>query len=311
MPRIVVVGSANVDLVGVADRLPGPGETVLGHDFAITPGGKGANQAVGCASLGAPTSFVGRIGRDAFGRQLRAALDAAGVDLGGTVEDPMAPSGVALIMVDREGHNTILVYPGANGRLTPGDVAAAMATAAFDATLVQLEVPLAAVIEACRRAGSAGARVVLNPAPAQPLSDELLARVDVLTPNQHELSVLAGMPVGDFQEARRAARTLLARGVSGLVVTLGAEGALVVSAEDEESVPSLPVEVVDTTGAGDAFSAALTVALVEGRSLLAAAHFANAAGALATTGLGAQQALPTRAQVLELLAKHRPNWQQG
>lgn len=308
MACAVVVGSANVDLVGVAARLPARGETVLGHDFTVTPGGKGANQAVGCARLGLPTRFVGRVGHDAFGEQLRATLAMAGVDLSGLIVDPSAPSGVALIMVDGEGHNSILVAPGANSHLTPSDVAAALATGPFDILLVQLEVPLAAVTEAVRLTRASGGRVVLNPAPAQRLPDDLLILVDVLTPNHLELEALAGTKVGSADEARQAARALLRRGVAAVVVTLGGAGALVVTPEYCMQVPGFAVAVVDTTGAGDAFNAALVVALVEGRSLLAATRFANAAGALATTALGAQQALPTRERVLTLLAQHHANW---
>jgi len=302
MPNVVVVGSANVDLIAKAARLPRAGETVLGHSLRMAPGGKGANQAVACARLGLPTGFVGRVGRDAFGDLLLRTLAAAGISAEQVVRDAEAPSGVAMIAVDAQGHNTILVAQGANARLTAEDVAAGMAALAADALLLQLEVPLPAVERAAAIARARGTRVVLNPAPACALPAALLRQVDVLTPNQSELALLAGRPVGDRAEAEQAARSLLERGPQAVVVTLGADGALVVGAGGARHVPGFRVDAVDTTGAGDAFNGALAVALVEGRDLVEAARFANAAGALATTALGAQEALPTRAEVERLLA---------
>lgn len=303
MPSVTVVGSANVDIIVRTPHLPKPGETVLAGGFTMSPGGKGANQAVACARLGLPVRFVGRVGRDSFGETLQGMLAEAGVSLDGVVFDDGAPSGVALITVDDAGQNTIAVAQGANGRLEAEDVKRALAGGAGDAVLLQLEIPPEAVEEAARLGAAAGALVVLNPAPARPLPESLLRLVTVLTPNQSELELLTGKPVDSPAEAEDAARSLLAIGVKAVVVTLGGEGCLVVSDEGAVHVPSFDVRVVDTTGAGDAFNAALTVALVEGKPLVEAARFANAAGALATTALGAQEALPGREQVLGLLGR--------
>ncbi|MHB1004430.1 MAG: ribokinase [Chloroflexota bacterium] len=300
---VVVVGSANVDLIGRASRLPGPGETVLGEGFAMLPGGKGANQAVACARLGANSRFVGRIGRDAFGDFVLERMRREGVDTACLGRDAEVATGVALINVDAQGRNSILVAPGANGRLSPADVELASAALAADALLLQLEIPLPAVAKAAALARAQGAVVILNPAPARTLPDELWGLVDVLTPNQSELCLLSGLPVDGRAACERAARSLLERGVRAVVVTLGAEGALLVSDGTVVQVAAYPVHVIDTTGAGDAFSAGLAVALAEGRSLREAISFANATGGLSTTALGAQEALPTRAQVETLLAE--------
>jgi ribokinase len=301
LPNIAVVGSANVDLVARTHRLPRPGETVIGEGFVIVPGGKGANQAVACAKLGVPTRFVGRVGRDPFGDLLVATLIAARVGIDGVARDADAPSGVAMIMVDGEGHNTILVASGANGRLTVEDVNAAAGLLAADAVLLQLEIPVAAVERAAAIARARGARVILNPAPARELPRSLLGLADVLNPNQSELELLAGVRVAGVGDAERAARVLIGLGVPAVVVTLGAAGALVVADDGAWHLPGYKVDVVDTTGAGDAFNGGLAVGLVDGLGLCDAARFANAAGALATTALGAQEALPTRARVAGLL----------
>jgi ribokinase len=307
---ITVVGSANLDLIGLADRLPLPGETVMGHRFTTSPGGKGANQAVACARLGAATSIVGRVGDDAFGEQVRANLRRQGVDTARLTVDPETATGVALIAVDAQGNNSILVAPGANARLTAEEAVAALHQSPPAAVLLQLEIPLTAVVAAARAGRALGARVVLNPAPAQPLPDELLSLVDILTPNEGELAVLAGRSVAGTQARRSACRDLLAKGVGTVIVTLGAAGALLATPTSECQVPGFAVQPVDTTGAGDAFNGAICVALLEGRSLVVAVRFANATGALATMGVGAQQALPTRAAVADFLAAHLPDWQQ-
>jgi ribokinase len=294
---IAVVGSVNLDIVVGVERHPSPGETVLGGDRVELPGGKGANQAVAAARLGQEVAFVGRVGADAAGHRLRAALQEAGVDLRFLREDAAAPSGVALIAVGPSGENTIIVSPGANGRIGPDDVEAAGALLAdATVTLLQLEIPEAAIAAAV---GAAGGTVVLNPAPARAVDPAVLGRVDVLVPNRSELGLLAGVAaVPDAGQAVALARTL--RGPTSVVVTLGAEGAVVVEGERVERVPAPAVEAIDTTGAGDAFCGALADALARGASLVEAARWAVAAAALSVTEPGAQGGMPTAEQVREL-----------
>jgi ribokinase len=280
---IAVVGSINLDVVVAVARLPGPGETVVGGDRRELPGGKGANQAVAAARLGADVAFVGRVGADAAGRRLRADLEDEGVDVTGLRSDDGAPSGMALIGVDEGGENAIIVSPGANGRVGDEDVAAAgELLASAGVVLLQHEIPAAAVAAA---AAAAGGRLVLNPAPAR----ELAGRADVLVPNRGELERLAG----GGPPAEAAARL----GLPAVVVTLGAEGALVVEGSGTEEVGAPEVQVVDTTGAGDAFCGALADALDRGAELVEAVRFAVAAAALSVTGEGARGGLPSRAEV--------------
>jgi ribokinase len=296
-PRLVVVGSSNIDMVVPVPRIPLPGETVLGGDFQMVPGGKGANQAVAAARLGASVTLVARLGADVFAEGSLANFTAAGIDTTHVRRDPAAASGVALIFVGPGGENSIAVAPGANARLSPEDVdAAEPAIAAADLLLVQLEVPLPTVERAVALAKRHGRRVLLNPAPAQAVPDDLLARVDLLTPNEHEAGVLLGDPSAAGEPAA-AASALLRRGPGAVILTLGARGALLATPEGQTAVPARPVSAVDTTAAGDTFSAALAVAWAEGRPLAAAAAFAATAAALAVTRRGAQSSLPTRAEV--------------
>lgn len=296
-PNVVVLGSANLDIVVQIPHHPAIGETVLGGHHDQIPGGKGANQAVAAARLGGQVAMVGRVGSDDAGETLRTALNDAGVDCRHLAVDDQAPSGIALIGVDCRGDNTIIVSPGANNLLGPDDIAAAaplLASAAV--TLIQLEVPPLAVEAAV---AASGGQVVLNPAPASPLPNTLLERVDVLVPNRVELAQLAGSAVPDGL----AAVEDIARGlpVSTVVVTLGADGALLVAGEDTTVLPAPLVEVVDTTGAGDAFCGAIAEALARRVDIDEATARAVHAGSLATTRLGAQPSLPTEAEVNALL----------
>jgi len=296
-----------MDLVVRAPRLPGPGETVLGGEFYTAHGGKGANQAVAAARLGAEAIFIGRLGTDQFGAALRAGLEQAGVDVSYLVSDPEAPSGVAMILVDHRGENSIVVASGANLRLSPDDVERARpAIEAADVLLLQLESPLATVQRAAELAAQAGRMIVLNPAPAQPLPDALLRLITVLTPNRSEAALLAGMPVHSADDAVRAAQVLAKRVAGAVVITLGAEGAVVLerTGAPVQRLPAFRVEAIDATGAGDAFNAGLAVGLAEGRSLIEAVRLGMAAGALATTKRGAQPSLPYREQVERLLWEH-------
>ena len=301
MARICVVGSLNMDLVVQSPHLPKPGETVLGGPLAYYPGGKGANQAVAAARLGAAVTMVGAVADDSFGQALRRQIEADGVGL--MLDVVKERTGVALIITEPAGENTIVVAPGANAALEPEFVRAATATlAAIDFVVLQLEVRLQAVQAAARAAHANGLRVLLNAAPARPLSDDFLALVDVLVVNQHEAVTLAGGKSDTAPEALLG--KLRARGPRLVVITLGAEGAIACEGREVLIQPAFKVDAVDAVAAGDAFTGALAVALAEGQELAGALRFACAAGALATTKRGAQPSLPRREAVDEFLAQH-------
>jgi ribokinase len=301
---IVVVGSSNTDMIVRLERIPQPGETLLGGEFLMAPGGKGANQAVGAARAGGRVSLVARVGEDMFGRQAIAGLRRDRIDVSQVRRDARSASGVALIFVGERGENSIAVASGANGRLRPADVKrAAPLIATASVLLLQLEVPLDSVQAAARLARRHAARVILNPAPARALPDALLRQVSILTPNETEAGTLTGTRVGSEQAARRAAGLLRARGVETVIVTLGARGALLVDQEGSRLIPGFAVQAVDTTGAGDTFNGALAVALAEERPLPQAVRFANAAAALSVTRRGAQPSAPTRERIDRLLAR--------
>jgi len=291
-PRVVIAGSANMDLVGLAARLPQPGETVLGDDFVMMPGGKGANQAIGAARAGGQAVFLGAIGSDSFGVTLDARLNAAGVDTG-YLRTSYGASGVAVIMVDRAAENSILVAPGANGTFVDLTAAEQEVIAGADVLLCQLEIPIETVIAAGRAARAGGTRMILNAAPARELPAELLANVDLLVVNEVEAQTIAGLPAPDMS-------ALLAL-VPRVVMTLGGAGSRYAERDGrDETVPAFVVEATDTTAAGDAFTAALAVAWGEGRDLMDAVRWANAAGAACVRKLGASNALPSRAEIDEL-----------
>ncbi|MFP2907635.1 ribokinase [Pyxidicoccus sp. 3LFB2] len=299
---IVVVGGISTDFLVQGPRLPGPGDSVRGHLFLESLGGKGADGAVGAARLGARVSLVGRVGMDARGLALLQQLEAEGVDVSAVVRDRGAMTGVTLEMVDEAGRRQSLSSPGANLCLLPSDIQKAEARiSSARVLLIQLEVPLAAVSAAVHLARAAGTRVVLDPAPAMSLPEDLLEAVHVIRPNAEEAEALTGVEVVDRASARRAAENLLRRGVGGAVVA-SPGGSLVLSSEGELWLPDLSLERADTTGAGDAFCAALAVALAEGKAIGEAARFAHEASALATMRLGALGGLPTREQVESRLA---------
>ncbi len=302
-PSIVVLGSINMDLIGAAPRLPSPGETVLDGDFYTAPGGKGANQAVAAARMGASVRMVGRVGTDTFGPTLLDNLRACGVDVSGVMEDPGAASGVAMILLDASRQNRILVASGANMRCDDTQVdAVASALEGADALMLECEVPAAVSLKAARIARGMGVRVVWDPAPADAFPPEAYALVDVLTPNQSEAAALTGIDVTDAASAESAARALVRHGVRAVVVKLGEAGAFYLSDVDSGYVPPFEVQAVDTVAAGDAFGAAMTCTLAEGKPLNEAVRYASAAGALAVTRPGAQQAMPTRAEVESLIS---------
>lgn len=302
-PRLVVIGSANMDLVVRTERIPSPGETVLGGAFVMAPGGKGANQAAAAARLGGQVRFVGRIGADPFGDALLAQMLAAGIETEHVVRDSEQPTGVALIGVDALGQNAIIVAPGANSQVRPADVDAARASIRQAAgVVIQLEIPRETVLHAVAVARAEGTSVILNPAPIRhtnPLPRDLLRQVNVITPNEHEAANLLGKTDPEGMDWEQAAAELQAR-VPNVIITLGSEGCVVASAEGIKRLPALPVTAVDTTAAGDCFTGALAVSLAEGADLITAARFATCAAALSVTRLGAQPSLPTREELMEV-----------
>lgn len=295
MSKIVVIGSSNTDLVVNTDRAPEGGETVLGNGFVVNHGGKGANQAVAVSRIGGTVSFISKVGNDTFGSQMRRHYEDEGMDVSYVFVDALAPSGVALIIVDGKAENRIVVAPGANGNLREEDIdKAGLAVEKSEFVLLQLEIPMATVEYAARMAASLGKKVIVNPAPACPLSEELLRDVYLITPNETEAGILTGITIVDNDSAFKAAEALFRLGVQNVVITLGEKGALVYNAEVSMFVPAYQVKAVDTTAAGDVFNGALAVALSEGRTLPDAARFACAASAISVTRMGAQNSVPSR-----------------
>ena len=306
MAKIVVVGSYNMDLVVRIPVIPRPGETLLGGVFATFPGGKGSNQAVAAARLGGEVIMIGRVGADAFGDQLLSMARSEGIDTRFVGIDSQAATGVALIQVDAQGQNSIAVASGANFTLTAAEVAAALAQLEqVDLLVMPLETPMETILTAAELARKVGARVVLNPAPAQHLSPDLLKNVDVLIPNEYEAAFMTGMEIHSPLDARQVAAQLLQSGPDSVIVTMGSQGALIANISGPEVVYSQTnaflVQAVDTTAAGDAFVGALAIALGEGSSMIEAAKFASAAAAISVTRLGAQPSLPYRAEVDQFL----------
>jgi ribokinase len=307
VPRIVVVGSVNTDMVVKGERLPGPGETVTGGQFVMAAGGKGANQAVAAARLGAEVTLVAKVGRDVFGDQAIENFRREGIRTDRILRDPDNATGVALILVDQSGENLISVASGANHALTPQEIdEAADCIRSADVLMLQLETPMDTVCRAAQIAAEAGVPVMLDPAPAAPLPEGLLGNVAYLTPNESEAERLTGIPVTDEVTACRAAERLLAAGARHVIVTLGSKGALVAGKGDTVLIPTEPVNAVDTTAAGDAFNGGLAWALGSGLALEeAAVRQACLVGALSATRLGAQPSLPTKEELDAFVALHR------
>jgi ribokinase len=300
---ILVLGSSNTDMIIRVQRIPKAGETILGGEFASAAGGKGANQAVGAARAGGSVTFIARVGQDMFGEKAVAGFIAEGINVDYIIRDRTSPSGVALIFVGQEGQNSIAVASGANSKLVPTDVKRAIG-AFRDASvmLLQLETPIKTVQAAAEIAAAAGVKVILNPAPAQALSARLLSHIDVLTPNESEAELLTGVAVNCEADAAKASEKLLACGVHNVIITMGSQGAFVAGKNVRQLIPGYKIKAVDTTAAGDVFNGTLAVALAEGKSLLDAARFANAAAALSVTRMGAQTSAPTRKEIEKLLA---------
>lgn len=311
--KVTIVGSINMDLVTRVANFPEPGETIIGGDLQTFPGGKGANQAVAAARMGADVAVVGRVGDDVFASQLKVNLASAGVDLTYVFDSDSTASGVALILVDEHGQNIIVVASGANARVTEEDVEAAQAAiATADVLLLQLEIPLESVQRAAEIAHENGVKVILNPAPAQALPGELLSLVDILVPNESETSILTGLPADSLKDLGSLAGKLGNLRASAVLLTLGQEGALLIEPAGLRRYPAFAVDrVVDTTAAGDAFVGGLATAIAEGKPVSEAVPWGNAAGALAVTRSGAQPSMPSRGEVEEFLEQATAGQLQG
>ena len=304
-PGIVVLGGINMDLVTYSERFPSPGETVVGHRFLTYAGGKGANQAVAAARMGGRTTMVGQVGDDIFGPQLLDGLRESGVDVSRIAVAEGETSGIAVIGIDGSAQNRIVQVLGANatcGQVQADDVASAISES--NVLMLQLEVPIEVSLAAARAARAAGKTVILDPGPVRPFPEELLQLADVITPNETEAEALVGFPVDSPEAAARAVQQLLDQGVGAAVVKVGAQGAWYASIEMYGFQPAFPVNAVDTVAAGDAFNGTLAVSLAEGKTLAQAVHVACAAGALAVTTTGAQDSMPTREAVMQLMSRH-------
>ncbi|MCZ7602126.1 MAG: ribokinase [Melioribacteraceae bacterium] len=299
---VLVVGSANMDLVVTSERFPNPGETVFGKNFAMFPGGKGANQAVSCAKLGGLTYFLGKMGNDDFQSSLIRSLNESGVNISDVLIENGAQTGVALISVDGSGENEIIVISGTNMRFTTNDLLKKQEYfSKVKVVLSQLEIPIQTVTLAAQLAKQNRAIFILNPAPAAPLSDELFSFIDYLTPNESELEILSGINIVDKSSAEKASRVLLQKGLKNVLVTLGEKGSLLVNNNSVKHFETYKVKAVDTTAAGDSFNGALAYSLSIGKSIEEAIHFASYAAAISVTRMGAQTSMPTLKEVESLL----------
>lgn len=300
---ILVVGSSNTDLVVRTEKMPKPGETLLGGTFFVNPGGKGANQAVSAARLGKQVTFCCMTGVDDYGRAAKALFDKEGIDTRYVFSTFDAASGVALITVDAKGENCIVVASGANLKLVPDDIDRIEGYEDYDIVLSQLEVPVETVCHAARLVKRNGGRFILNPAPACQLPEELFHFIDILTPNETEAEFLSGIKITDTETAAQAAAALAGKGVGTIIITMGSKGVLLYQNGCAELLPAFKVKAIDTTAAGDVFNGALAVALSEGKEIHEAIRFAQAASSIAVTRPGAQQSAPVRADVENKLAE--------
>jgi ribokinase len=305
--NVIVVGSSNTDMVIKVPRLPLPGETVLGGRFSVLAGGKGANQAVSAARAGGHVCFISKVGRDDFGERSLEGFKNEGIDVSQIKQDPDAPTGVAMIYVNDRAENCIAVAAGANENLSETDIAlAGKMIAEASVLVVQLEIPIKTVEKAVKLAAEADVTVILNPAPAQVLSDNILRHVSILTPNETEASLLTGMKVTDNLDA--VADKLHRKGVKTVIITLGSRGSFVSSDTFTGLIPAFTVKAIDTTAAGDVFNGALAVGLAEKKPLVDAIQFANAAAALSVMQMGAQVSAPTDKEIKDFLSENLPDW---
>ena len=301
-PLVVSLGGINIDLVTVAERFPAAGETVVGNRFLTYPGGKGANQAVAAARMGAPTAMVGRVGDDLFGPQVTNSLSAAGVAVAAVAVAPGVSTGIAVISIDAAGQNQIIQVLGANDTCGPAEAErVGNLLDSLSVLLLQLEVSVDLSLQVAQAAAAAGKTVILDPSPVRPLPAAFYDCCSIITPNETDAAALVGFPVTDLDSAARAVDVLLSRGVGAAIVTLGEQGAYYATADGGKYQPAYPVNAVDSVGAGDAFNGALAAALAAGQTLPQAVQLASAAGALAVTKIGAQDAMPTSQEVADLL----------
>ncbi len=301
--KIIVVGSTNMDMVVNTSHIPVPGETVLANSFFMNPGGKGANQAVAVARLGGNVIFISKLGNDIFGKQSSQLFEEEGINTSYIFSDADLPSGVALITVDHLGENSIVVASGANGNLYPADLTNALAEIqTADIVLMQLEIPMETVLFVAQFARSKGITVILDPAPANELSVELLSLIDIITPNQTEAEMLCGVKVHDLDSAKKAAKSINSKGVKNVVITMGSAGAVVCQEGEIEFVAAEKVEAIDTTAAGDVFNGALAVALSENKNLIDAVHFACSVAAISVRRSGAQSSIPYRSELISIIS---------
>lgn len=301
--KIIVIGSSNTDMVAKTSKIPALGETVLGGEFIMTDGGKGANQAVTVSRLGGDLTFVAKVGEDIFGDQSIERYKSYGIDTQYIFRDQATSSGIALIMVDENGENCISVASGANNKLSKNDIdSVRKVIEKADILLTQLETPLETIKYVVELAYHAGVKVILNPAPAQYLSKKILERLYLITPNEIEAQLLSGIKIKNIEDAKRAAQSIVAKGATNVIITLGAEGSLIFT-EDKEFhfIKAHKVKAIDTTAAGDVYNGALCVALSEGKNIVEAVEFATAASAIAVTRMGAQISVPIRSEVDELI----------
>ena len=302
-PKITVIGSSNTDLVAKVPRMPALGETILGAEFIVAAGGKGANQAVAAARLGGEVTFISKVGNDDFGDRALESFKRDGIITDFVFRTEDAPTGVALIFVDEKGENTIAVAEGANSRLSPEEVTQAKASIiSSDIVLLQLEIPMRTVEQAVFIASKANVPIILNPAPAQPITNpSLLEKIIFLTPNESEAALLTEMRIEDEASVLEAGKELLESGASNVILTLGSLGAMLVNSKKSIRIPARRVEAVDTTAAGDVFNGALAFVIAGGKDIESAIVFANAAAALACTRMGAQPSIPTIDEVAEFI----------
>ena len=297
--KIAVIGSTNMDMVVKTKRIPSPGETVLGGAFLMNPGGKGANQAVSIARLGGNVDFLSKVGNDVFGRQSTQTFEEEGINTNSLLLDSNVPSGVALITVDDQGENSIVVASGANSNLLPSDVENYfLKKPNVQILLMQLEIPMETVQVAAQYASSQGIKLILNPAPANPSIRESFGLIDILTPNSNEAEMLSGIAVSDVASAKRAAEVIHKQGVKNVLITLGPKGAVLLNEEGFYAIPAQKVEAIDTTAAGDVFNGALATAIAEGKDILSGVHFAVQAATITTTRMGAQSSIPYRNEIV-------------
>lgn len=304
-PSIVVIGSSNMDLVAKVPQIPVVGETLLGTDFFMVPGGKGANQAVAATKLGGNVVFLTRLGNDMFAEALLKNFRSVGINTRHIRQLDDVPTGIAMIAIDGSGQNAIMVVPGANFKLTPEDILKVEPDiAAAGVVVVQLEIPIETVTEAARTAQKYNVPFILDPAPAQPLNDQLLGMVDIIKPNEVEAYALTGIRITDRASAEQAADVFLGKGVKSVIITLGEKGFVLATCEKKQYISTLKVNAVDSTAAGDAFTGALAYCLAGGKSLSDAALYANAVAAVSVTRRGAQSSLPTSEEVSAFMADH-------